>query len=156
MSVKISAFLSSESSSKLLNKFPNPLFTSTPISSKVAHVLLSGETSMWSGIESVLITNEIAAGLNVPQRSGLLITNISSQGTASAMGLQGGYIPSIINGNEVLIGGDIILEIGGITIEDNNSLFAIRERLRSAKAKEPISISILRHGQVGKAEFYKQ
>ena len=126
------------------------------ISSKVAHVLLSGETSMWSGIESVLITNEIAAGLNVPQRSGLLITNISSQGTASAMGLQGGYIPSIINGNEVLIGGDIILEIGGITIEDNNSLFAIRERLRSAKVKEPISISILRHGQVGKAEFYKQ
>lgn len=126
------------------------------MSSNVAKQLLTEESDVWTGLESIIISGELAAALNVPQQSGLLVTKISSKGKASLLGLQGGYIPANINGSEVLIGGDVILEIGGITVKDNNSLFAIRNYIRSAKKEESISITILRHGKIGQTEFSKQ
>ena len=126
------------------------------MSANVAKRLLTEETSLWGGLESILINGELATALNVPQAAGLLITSVSSKGTAKMLGLQGGYIPANINGTEVLIGGDVILDIGGIIIKDNNSLFAIRQHLNAAKKGESISISILRHGKIGKTNFSKQ
>ena len=126
------------------------------MSSNIAKKLLMEEPSLWGGIESILISDDIAAALNVPQQSGLLIIAVSSKGSGSLIGLKGGYIPANINGSEVLIGGDIILKIGGIKIKDNNSLFQIREYIKTAKIGESISISILRHGQIGVAEFFKK
>ena len=126
------------------------------MTANVAKRLLTEETSLWGGLESILINGELATALNVPQAAGLLITSVSSKGTAKMLGLQGGYIPANINGTEVLIGGDVILDIGGIIIKDNNSLFAIRQHLNAAKKGESISISILRHGKIGKTNFSKQ
>ncbi len=126
------------------------------MSSNVAKKLLMEESNLWGGLESVLLNSELAAALNVPQASGLLITKASSKGAGSILGLQGGYIPANINGSQILIGGDIILKMAGIEIKDNNSLFSIREHIRTSKKGAPISITVLRHGEVGVAEFLKQ
>ncbi len=125
------------------------------MSSNVAKQLLMDESSLWGGLESVLVSNEIAAALNVPQEAGLLVTNVSSKGPASLLGLQGGYIVANINGTELLIGGDIILSIGGIKIINNNSLFQIRSHIAKAKKGESIVITVLRHGKIGEADFSK-
>ena len=125
------------------------------IASNVTRQVLMDEASIWTGIESILVTGPIAAALNVPQRSGLLITSVSSKGVASRLGLKGGYIPANINGTEILIGGDIILNIAGIDIADNNSIFQIRNELQKAPKGKKFTISILRNGLVGQAEFSK-
>lgn len=125
------------------------------MSSNVAKVLLTGNFNDWSGIQSMLIDQTLAAALNVPQESGLLVISVSSKGTGRTLKLRGGYIPANINGTEVLIGGDIILEIGGIKVTDNNSLFQIRQKLVEAKEGESLSIAILRNGQIGTATFTK-
>ncbi len=126
------------------------------MSSNLASRLLMEEPGVWAGIESILIDGPIAKALNVPQEAGLLITSLSSKGAASELGLQGGFIAAVIEGNELIIGGDIILEIGGITIKDNNSLFQIRKELTVYKKGELITMTILRNGKVGTAEFAKQ
>ena len=125
------------------------------ISSNVAKKLLMEEPTLWGGINSILISDDLAAALNVPQESGLLIVSVSSKGPGSLIGLQGGYIPANINGNEILIGGDIILEIAGIRITDNNSLFQIREHIKQSKLGQSIPITILRHGKIGKVGLLK-
>lgn len=125
------------------------------MSSNVAKTLLTGNFNDWSGIQSMLIGGTLAAALNVPQESGLLVISVSSKGTGRTLKLRGGYIPANINGTEVLIGGDVILEIGGIKVTDNNSLFQIRQKLVEAKKGESLSISILRNGQIGTATFTK-
>jgi len=126
------------------------------VSSNVANQLLMKEPNFWAGLESMLISGTLAAALNVPQEAGLLVISLSSKGAASQLNLQGGYIPANINGIEILIGGDIILEIAGVKIKDNNSLFEIRKKFLDIKKGEPISISILRNGKIGVVKFSKQ
>lgn len=126
------------------------------MTSNLATKLLMEEPSLWAGIESILIDGSIAKALNVPQEAGLLITSLSSKGAASELGLQGGFIAAVIEGNELIIGGDIILEIGGITIKDNNSMFQVRNKLMSYNKGELITMTILRNGKIGTAEFAKQ
>ena len=125
------------------------------MSSNVANSLLMGESTIWSGMESMLIDGTLAKALNVPQDSGLLIMNLSSKGAAGQLGLQGGYIPATIEGVDLRIGGDIILEMAGIQVTDVNSLFQIRKKISTTKAGEDISMTILRNGKVGQGYFKK-
>jgi serine protease Do len=125
------------------------------ISSNLTKEVLMDEPGLWTGIESRIVSGTLAKALNVPQESGLLVLSVSSQGVGSKLGLRGGFIPANIDGVEILIGGDIILNIAGIEIEDNNSLFMIRNTLKTAPKGTVFTISILRNGQVGTAEFNK-
>jgi len=125
------------------------------MSSNIATKLLAGNFNDWSGVQSMLVSGTLAAALNVPQEAGLLVISVSSKGTGRTLKLRGGYIPANINGTEVLIGGDVILEIAGVAITDNNSLFQIRQKIVDAQKGEKLSISILRNGQIGTASFTK-
>ena len=125
------------------------------MSSNVANKLLMEEASIWGGMESLLLTGSMAAALNVPQESGLLVMNVSSKGAAGQLGIQGGYIPAIIDGVELMMGGDIILEMAGIPIKDVNSLFEIRKKIISIPTGKEITMTILRNGKVGQGKFEK-
>jgi serine protease Do len=126
------------------------------VSSKVAKELLSSKNAIWGGMDTQLLSPEMAAILNVPQEGGLLVMNVSTKGAGSQLNLRGGFIPVNIAGSEIMLGGDIILEIGGITIKDINSIFRIRQLIANAPAGQKISITILREGKIGAAEFSKQ
>lgn len=125
------------------------------MSSNVANALLMNESGLWSGMESMLLEGELAAALNLPQESGLLVTNLSSKGAASQLGLQGGYIPSNINGVDVILGGDIILEMAGIKVTDVNSLFKIRQKIGGYNSGDEITMTIMRNGKIGQGAFTK-
>ncbi len=125
------------------------------MSSNVANKLLMQEPGIWGGMESTLLDGDLAKALNVPQEAGLLITSLSSKGSARALGLKGGYIPAKIEETELTIGGDIILELGGITINDINSIFQIRKKIAEAQEGDVISMTILRNGKISTAEFIR-
>ena len=69
----------------------------------------------------IILSEEIASILNVPQESGLLILKLSTKGAAAKLGLRGGFIPSNIAGKDILLGGDIILDFAGIKIINEKS-----------------------------------
>jgi len=125
------------------------------MSSNVAKKLLMESAGIWLGMESTIVRGAIARALNFPNESGLLITSLSSKGAAAELGLRGGYISANIDGVDIILGGDVILEIDGISIKDNNSLFQIRNRLGTAKKGEKITMSVLRNGMIGRIEFSK-
>ncbi|WP_297798678.1 trypsin-like peptidase domain-containing protein [uncultured Eudoraea sp.] len=126
------------------------------MSSNVADKLLMQESSIWGGMESLLLDGDLAKALNLPQEAGLLITSLSSKGSASALGLKGGTISAKIEETELKIGGDIILELGGITIEDINSIFKIRKIIAEAQKGDVITMTIFRNGKIVRAKFTKQ
>jgi len=123
------------------------------MTSNIADKLLMTQDNIWTGMESVLVTGNIAKALNVPQDSGLLIVGLSTKGAGSKLGLRSGYISSVIDGVELLTGGDIILEIAGIKLENTNSLFLIRNKLNNSKTGETVNMLILREGKIGEIEF---
>jgi len=125
-------------------------------SSNIAQKLLMDTPSFWSGMESIIVSGNLARALNVPQKSGLLVLNVSTKGIANEIGLQGGYIKATIDGTPLILGGDIILEIAGIKFEDANSTAQMKAKLDQFAKGEPITIRILRNGKIGTAEFVKQ
>jgi len=124
------------------------------VASNVAQKVLQNREN-WAGIESLVMSPELTALLNVPQKGGILITKVSTKGKAGKLGLIGGFIPVNIAGQEILLGGDIILEIAGIKIEDTSSLKLVNEKLSSKENGTKISIVILRHGQVFPTTYNK-
>ena len=116
------------------------------VSSNIATKILS-ENIGWSGMETLFLSPEFAALLNVPQQSGVLITKISTKGKAGKIGLKGGFVPINFAGQEILLGGDIILEVAGVRIIDQSSLVLIREKLETVEKGTKISLVILRYGQ---------
>ena len=116
------------------------------VSSNIATKILS-EKGSWTGMETLFLTPELSALLNVPQKAGVLVTKVSTKGKAAKVGLVGGFIPINIAGQEILLGGDIILEIAGVVIEDQSSLHLVKEKLETIERGTNISIVILRHGQ---------
>ncbi|MDY8135962.1 S1C family serine protease [Aquimarina sp. 2201CG5-10] len=126
------------------------------VTSNIANKLLMEEPNIWTGMEGKLVTGVLAKALNIPQKSGLLILNASTKGAAGKLGLRGGEIPAVIDGEEILIGGDVILEIAGIKFENEKSIFLIREKITSFQKGDSISITVLRDGKIGSLKFPKQ
>lgn len=117
--------------------------------------LLTAEPNPWTGMEAMLLPENLARILNVPQETGLLVLSISSKGSAAQLGLRGGYIVATINDEEILLGGDVILEVAGIPFVDNNARSLIKQKIASLPSGTEIPIVILREGQIGKASFPK-
>ena len=124
-------------------------------SSNTAKKLLMEEPTIWTGMESVIVTGNIAKALNIPRASGLLVLRLSSKGAANKIGLKGGTIDAIIDGTELVIGGDILLDFGGISFDTLNFRSLINEKLDGFDSGETIPITILRHGKIGVIEFKK-
>ncbi|WP_152286700.1 S1C family serine protease [Flavicella marina] len=117
------------------------------VASNVAKKVLNSKAN-WSGIESLVLSPELCALLNVPQSGAILITKVSTKGRAGKLGLIGGFIPVNIAGQDLLLGGDIILEIGSVKIIDESSLDLIQEKLQNIPTGTKVSIVVLRHGEV--------
>jgi len=91
------------------------------VSSNVAKELLLEQHSFWTGIESNLISSEFAKILNVPQGGGVLVQRVVSNSPLGKAGVLGGKYVTSIEGEEFILGGDIILAIDGLattTVEE--------------------------------------
>ena len=67
---------------------------------------------------------------------------------AEAIGLRGGTKTATIDGEQIVVGGDIILKVQGIPIGGLASYETIREELARLPSGASRTITILRAGQV--------
>jgi S1-C subfamily serine protease len=117
--------------------------------SKIARQLLIDQKSFWSGVDGLLIEGEMAKILNIPQPAGFYVQRVAEGSPAWRQGLRGGSIRALIEGEEILLGGDIILEINGITLERGyNSYDRIYASMSSLKPGDILRTKILRNGSI--------
>ncbi len=125
------------------------------VTSNVASKLLLNKKSFWTGIDGYLLTNELARIFNVPQAAGLLVQRAAENSPASDLRLIAGTIPTNIGGADLVVGGDIILEVAGIPIvEEWKTLDQIQTALGSLKTGEKYSLKVLRGGAVIELSAY--
>jgi S1-C subfamily serine protease len=118
------------------------------ISSNVSKRLLLEGKPRWSGLDTVML-HEYAAAFNLPQEAGLLVQRVAQGSMADMMGIKGGDKLIKIGKRELLIGGDVILEIAGIKItSDTSSLKAIRSKVLEMDAGKILSIKVIRAGEI--------
>jgi serine protease Do len=113
-----------------------------------ARALLLETRSFWSGLEGLSLTDELADLLNLPDRSpGFIVKTIAKGSPADRVGLRGATQIVTISGQEVPLGGDIILAVEGIPASVANA-DRIRQALNHLTPGSSFRVRILRAGEV--------
>ncbi len=98
----------------------------------------------YMGIEGVGMNYQLAKATGANVTYGVLIESIVANGPAAKAGLLGGSNTAVIEGQQYLVGGDIIVGINGTKIINQNALSSYLEE--HAVAGQTINIEIIRSG----------
>jgi putative serine protease PepD len=82
------------------------------------------------GIDGYSITDELASALDLPVNQGILIAKVLTGGSADKAGLRGADQMLILYNERILIGGDIITQIDGKTVNSMDELRLVLEKYR--------------------------
>jgi len=99
----------------------------------------------WLGINGVTVTPEIAQAMNLPDgQTGILVEQITLGSPADQAGLQGSYKPATISGQQISVGGDVIVAINGQSVSQMEELRAF---IQNAQPGQEVTLTVLRNGE---------
>jgi len=113
----------------------------------VARRLLLEEKAVWTGLELIPIDGDLAAALNVPG-GGMLVQRVAKNSLGYFLRLRAGSIPVMVGNQEILIGGDVILSLNGIELNEIEDALKVRDELVKLPYGSRIDVEILREGRV--------
>jgi 2-alkenal reductase len=103
------------------------------------------QAKAWLGIVGGTMTPEIADAMELPPRQvGVLVEQVQAGSPADQAGLRGSYKPLDINGQMVLVGGDVIIALDGKDVETINDLGAL---LGEFEPGDEVTLTVLRDGE---------
>lgn len=98
----------------------------------------------WLGVVGVTITPAIAEAMDISStQKGVLIQQVVSGSPADKAGLRGSYKYSVLDDQEVLIGGDVIVGFDGEDIDDMDDL---QSRVNEKEPGDYVIIRVIRDG----------
>lgn len=109
---------------------------------------LFAEPTVWSGLEGYVLSDEMARVFNVPvAHAGLLVQRVAHGSPAERFGLRGGDLPAVIAGEEMVVGGDIVLAVDGIALGQRLAYENIRKRMIDIRDQGgSLRLTVLRAG----------
>jgi S1-C subfamily serine protease len=113
-----------------------------------AQKLLVDRKTFWSALRGVMLTGRLANIFNVPAPGAFLVKTVAKDSAAWNMGVLGSDGIVTIGGQEIAVGGDIILSVDGIPVVSEDNIEKIRNRLAGAPLGTPFKMSVLRDGKV--------
>jgi S1-C subfamily serine protease len=113
-----------------------------------AKQLLLEKKSFWSGIEGQVLSDTVADLLNLPPgATGFILKTVAKGSPADEIGLRGATMIANLGGEQVPLGGDILLTVEGLKASPAN-LVRIREILATKPAGAQFTVTALRAGRV--------
>ncbi len=110
--------------------------------------LLINQRNTWLGMDSQILFGPLAFALNVEQGGGVLIENVTKNSPADFMGLKGGSIIVLIGTEELVVGGDILLEIDGKKLDSPDNILIALDYLNALETGYKYTLKVLRMGKV--------
>jgi S1-C subfamily serine protease len=118
--------------------------------SNTARRLLLEQKPFWSGIEGLLVDGDLAKALNLPQSAGLLVQRVAEGSFAWRCGIHAGSLRANVEGQELVLGGDVILRINDVPVEQSGSYDEIYSSIGRLKPGDNLVISVFRQGRIVK------
>jgi 2-alkenal reductase len=88
----------------------------------------------------------MAGAMNLPSNQrGALVESVAAGGPADKAGLQASKKSITINGQEILVGGDVIIAYNGQAVKSSDDLITILAR--SGSVGEKVTLTVLRDGK---------
>ncbi|MFN2205878.1 MAG: PDZ domain-containing protein, partial [Candidatus Promineifilaceae bacterium] len=119
-----------------------PQAESQPASQSTAND--SNESRAYMGITGIDVTSDLAVLMGLrPDQDGVMVQQVQSGSPADLAGLQGSTRPATINGEQALIGGDLIIAANGEAIHNFDDL---RSFVDQGAPGDQVHLTILRDG----------
>lgn len=104
-----------------------------------------GEPQAWLGILGAPITPEVAEAMDLPaDQPGVLVQQVEPGSPAADAGLQGSTQSITVNGQDLVVGGDVITGLNGTKVAGLQDLLAI---LANHGAGDEVTLDLLRGGE---------
>jgi serine protease Do len=114
---------------------------------KTARELLIEGDSVALGASGTLLTGALAEIFNVPN-GGYMVKTVAKGSPAWSAGVHGGDRTAIIDGQEIVVRGDVILDVVGIPVRTEDDMPKIRKKLGDMNSGDSFPIRVLRAGKV--------
>jgi S1-C subfamily serine protease len=124
------------------------------ITSKMFTQLLMNDRAIWSGIQGQIIAGDLARIFHVPTGTGLLVEVVADRSLGTHLGIEGGIARARIADHEYIVGGDIIIEVMGVSLANKESREQIRDKFAALKEGDEIAVKVLRAGKVVELKNY--
>jgi serine protease Do len=99
----------------------------------------------WLGISGMTLTPELAQAMNLDaDQAGALVGEVVTRSPAEKFGLQGSDKAFETNGEQIMIGGDVITAVDGKGIESMEELSAA---VKAQKPGDKVELTVLRNGK---------
>jgi S1-C subfamily serine protease len=118
------------------------------VTSNAARRTVIDHGSMWGGMEVRMLNGELANAFNVPQKTGMLVQRVASGSAGAHLGIRAGSRRMKIGTDELIVGGDIVLSLMGISLAEPDADRKIRERINALGDREKMTVQVLRGGEV--------
>jgi len=117
------------------------------VSSNVAAHLLLEERRIWGGVDGAVVSGDLAKALNVPIPVGYLVQRVAKGSFGDALGLQGGTFEAKIGDETYLLGGDIMLDLMGVSMAEEGAEAMIDRRMTDLRPGTEVSATVWRWGK---------
>jgi serine protease Do len=118
------------------------------VTSNTVKSLLVERNRGFFGFDAMLVSGALAEALNVPQSGGFLIKQVAKDSVAGKLGLRGGDRIRIVEGQHIVVGGDILLAVQGITMASAADRATILRKLETIHEGEELRVKVFRGGKI--------
>ena len=98
----------------------------------------------WLGVQGREIDNRVGSLIRLPVTPGYLVEVVYDGSPADRAGIRGGNLSVVIQGDEYLLGGDILTSIQGTPIRTHSEYLA---KVRTLRPGQRVRVTLLRDGQ---------
>lgn len=117
------------------------------IASNTARGTLLDRNPIWSGMTYVVLAGSIAEAFNLRKGwIGILVQQVAKDSPAARLGLVSGQIDAVIDGQPVLLGGDVIVEAFNVPLREESDLRRVFRKAGNMKFGQTVSLKVLRAG----------
>jgi serine protease Do len=118
------------------------------VSSNMARQLMLEQRPFWSGVTWFRVSGVLAEYLNLPQSFGFLVEDVAKGSPAEAVGLRPSRDVAKIGGQDVPLGGDVVLAAMGVQLNDEASFQKVLERWAQLRSGDEMTFKVFRAGRV--------
>jgi serine protease Do len=118
------------------------------VTSNTVKSLLVERKRGWFGVDLMLVSGATAQALNVPQSGGFLVKQVIKNSVGGRLGLRGGDRVAIVEGQQMVVGGDILLSVQGITFASAEDRAKVLKALETLKAGDELRVTVFRDDKV--------
>ncbi len=104
----------------------------------------------WLGVQGQFIVPGLKDLLRVPLVDGFLVEAVEPGSPADLKGMKGGIFELTIDGQPILLGGDIITQVNGKPLDDPNKL---GDTLESLRVSSTLKLTVFREGKTQDVEL---